>query len=291
LVVATAPNVDGSVEATNAGVLSNRGVQGTLTVIPYSGGAFEWTTNASFTRNSSKVESLGDTTTRIAMGPSRFGVRLEAVKGQPFGSIVGTRFQRDAATGQLILSNGLPLREPMDTTVLGSMQPNWFGGVSNTLRYRNVELSFLVDGQFGGSVFSATNMWGSVYGTLSETGFRPDTGLVIPGVDSSGQVNTTHVSAEDYFHALGMIADRWVYSASFVKLRELRLGASFTVPNVAGLQNSRVEASLIGRNLAMWAKAPNIDPESVISSSSYQGFELGQPPRTRSFGVQITIVP
>ena len=290
LILASAPNVTGIVEATNAGVVSNRGVQGALTLVPYSGGAFEWTTNASFTRNSSKVESLGDTVTRVAMGPSRFGVKLQAVKGQSLGSLVGATFQRDA-TGQLILSNGLPLREAMDTTVLGSMQPNWFGGVSNTLRYRNMELSFLVDGQFGGSVFSATNMWGSVYGTLAETGFRPDTGLVIAGVDSSGQVNATHVSAEDYYHALGMIAERWVYSASFVKLRELRLGASFNVPSVAGFQNSRVEASLIGRNLAMWAKAPNIDPEAIISSSSYQGFELGQPPRTRSFGVQITVVP
>jgi hypothetical protein len=191
----------------------------------------------------------------------------------------------------LLLNNGLPQSTPTDT-ILGYSQPNWFGGLSNTIRYRNVELSFLLDGQMGGSVYSATNRWGGVYGTLAETEFRPDTGIVIAGIDvATNQPNATHVSTEDYYHALGAIAERWVYSASYLKLRELRLGASFNPPNVAGFQNSRVEVSLIGRNLGLWATAPNIDPESIISSSSYQGFELGQPPRTRSIGLQVTIVP
>jgi hypothetical protein len=282
--------VAGDTGATNVAGLSNRGVQMALTLVPLDRFGVQLTTNVSLTRNNSKFDSNPDTLPSILIGPERWGVTLEALSGKPFPALVGSRFLRDEATGQLILKNGLPM--PVYGEVLGYSQPNWFGGISNTLRYRNLELSLLLDGQLGGSVFSATNLWGAVYGTLAETEFRPDTGVVIAGLDSATNTpNTTHVSTEDYYHALGGIAERWVYSASYLKLRELRLGASFNPPDVAGFQNSRVEVSLIGRNLAMWAKAPNIDPESVISSSSYQGFELGQPPRTRSVGLQVTIVP
>jgi hypothetical protein len=41
----------------------------------------------------------------------------------------------------------------------------------------------------------------------------------------------------------------------------------------------------------MWSKAPNIDPETAVSTWGIQGFELGQLPTTRSVGVQITITP
>jgi hypothetical protein len=283
-------------EASNIpAALKNRGVQLAASVVPVSRGGVEWTANASITRNASEVEAVDDVNFGALLGfdvgPKQWGVSLQGLPGKPYAALVGTRFLRDATTGELLLANGLPQPTATDT-ILGFSQPKWFGGVSNSVRYRGVELSFLLDGQFGGSVFSATNMWGAVYGNLAETEFRPDTGIVIAGTDAAtNQPNETHVSTEDYYHALGAIAERWVYSASFVKLRELRVGTSFGVPSMGGFQNSRVEVSLIGRNLGMWAKAPNIDPEAVISTSSYQGFELGQPPRTRSLGLQITVVP
>jgi hypothetical protein len=49
--------------------------------------------------------------------------------------------------------------------------------------------------------------------------------------------------------------------------------------------------AVIGRNLAMWAKAPNIDPETALSASSFQGIEMGQLPTTRSIGLQVSITP
>jgi hypothetical protein len=49
--------------------------------------------------------------------------------------------------------------------------------------------------------------------------------------------------------------------------------------------------SIIGRNLALWTNAPNIDPESVLSTSFIGGAELGQLPSVRSVGVQVTLTP
>jgi hypothetical protein len=76
-----------------------------------------------------------------------------------------------------------------------------------------------------------------------------------------------------------------------VKLREVR--ASLTLPlqfiNVLRVQSLR--ASLIGRNLALWTNAPNIDPESVLGASTFRGAEMGQLPTVKSLGFQFSLTP
>jgi hypothetical protein len=135
-------------------------------------------------------------------------------------------------------------------------------------------------------------MWGSSSGVLDATVFRPDSGLLIVGTDAAtGQPNDKHVSTQNYYHALGAVVEPWVYDASFIKLRDARV--SFTLPlvMVPGLQAQSLRVSLVGRNLALWAKAPNIDPETALSLSSFQGLELGQLPSSRSLGIQVTVTP
>jgi len=54
---------------------------------------------------------------------------------------------------------------------------------------------------------------------------------------------------------------------------------------------SGITASLIGRNLITWAKAPNIDPESVFSPYQLPGVEMGQLPYTKALALQLSITP
>jgi hypothetical protein len=176
--------------------------------------------------------------------------------------------------------------------VLGTSAPVWTGGLATTFRFRGLELSALLETRSGGSVFSATNMWGSYAGVLAETAFRPDSGLLVEGIDlATGNQNTTNVSTEAYFHALGSITEPWVYDAGFMKLREARLSYSLPLTNVYFLRSQSAKLSIVGRNLALWTKVPNIDPETALSLSTFQGLELGQLPSTRSMGIQITLTP
>jgi hypothetical protein len=82
-----------------------------------------------------------------------------------------------------------------------------------------------------------------------------------------------------------------VYDASFTKLREARL--SYEVPSrfLPGFREHTLRVSVIGRNLLTWARAPNIDPETALSSGVFQGFEMGQVPTTKSLGLQISVTP
>ena len=68
--------------------------------------------------------------------------------------------------------------------------------------------------------------------------------------------------------------------------------ASFALPlHSIGLHAQTLRVAVIGRNLAIWADAPNIDPEFVLSTAPSRGMELGQLPTARSVGVQISLTP
>jgi hypothetical protein len=225
------------------------------------------------------VASLGGGATSLAMGLPFAGASLEARAGSPLGTVVGLRYRRDAAGG-LALRNGRPVADSAaGPVVLGSSLPSWGGGLTTSFRRRAFEVSVLVDARHGS-------------GNLAETAVRPDTGLLIAGTDlATGSANTVHVSTEDYYRALGAIAERWMYDASFVKLREARITYTLPLPFIRAIHTQSARLSIIGRNLALWADAPNIDPETVLSTASLRGAELGQLPTMKSVGFQLSLTP
>lgn len=280
-------------EFLRTGTLSNRGVEAAITLVPLRDASDrEWSISVNAAKNTNLVEALSGGTSAIPLGASFGGLTVQARTGSSLGALVGLGFLRDAS-GQMVLRNGHPLPDSLTgPRVLGESAPAWTAGLSSTIRFGVVELSVLFDTHQGGKVFSASNRAGAYAGVLEETSFRPDTGLLIAGVDATtGKPNAVHVSTEDYYHSLGAITERWIYDATFVKLREARL--SFTLPLhfVNALSAQSIRWSLIGRNLALWSNAPNIDPETVLSSATFRGAEMGQLPTTKSIGFQLTLTP
>jgi TonB-linked SusC/RagA family outer membrane protein len=280
----------------NAGVISNRGVEAQLTLSPIRSldpKGFGWDVTVNYGKNKSRVDELYGDLQTVALGPTHWYLSVEARKGYPYGAMFGVGFKRDSATHELLLRDGLPQPEPSSAKrVLGVYTPDWTGGINNSFHYRGIDFGFLVDTRQGGQIYSTGNMWGSYAGVLANTAYRPDTGIVIRGIDqATKQQNDVHVRTEDYFHSLYPIQEAWIYSASFVKLREARIG--FSLPESllrrTTFQNARL--SIVGRNLMLWASAPNIDPESAFSSTNLQGIEMGQMPTTRSVGFQLSVTP
>jgi TonB-linked SusC/RagA family outer membrane protein len=277
----------------NAGVISNKGFEAQVTAVPVRlANGFEWETSINYGRNRNRIEELYGDLSTVALG-SHWFLSIEARKGYPYGAMFGVGFLRDEDTGQILLREGIPVPEPSnEKRVLGSYMPDWTGGINNTFRYKGVDFGFLIDTRQGGNIYSTGNMWGAYAGILKETEFRPDTGLLIAGLDiDTGQPNTTHVRTEDYYHSLYQIQERWIYDASFVKLREARIGFDLPRAVVSPMRVSSARLSVVGRNLYLWAKAPNIDPEAAFSSGNIQGIEMGQLPSARSVGFQVTLTP
>jgi len=178
------------------------------------------------------------------------------------------------------------------------VNPDWVGGWSNQLRYKRWELNTLIDVQRGGQNFSIGNWWGTYAGTLENTlaGREVDwdnPGYVAKGIDAAtGRANTVVVTAEDYNHAIYPIHEAAVFGTGFAKLREASL--SYAVPTSVAqrLRLSQMNVTLVGRNLFMWSKFPNYDPEnSAGSGNGSKGFDMGALPTLRSFGFSLSLTP
>jgi hypothetical protein len=200
----------------------------------------------------------------------------------------------------LLSTAGAPRLDPT-RRVLGNYNPDWIGGIQNRFSYGPLELSVLVDGQKGGNVFSMTQMWGQYTGVLASTlrgreNDWNDPGIVERGVLPDGSingdgVNDVRVSAESYFEGLFGNHEAAILDASYVKLREVRLRYTLPASFMRRMRLSGGDISLIGRNLALWSKAENIDPETSFDASNVQGIEYAQMPSARSVGFALSIRP
>ena len=115
-------------------------------------------------------------------------------------------------------------------------------------------------------------------------------GIIVNGVTESGEKNNTVVSAENYYQRLYSIAEANVFSASYVKLREVSFTYQLPVSLARKLSLQDISVALTARNLWIIHKdAPNIDPEVAITSGNAQGVEAYSLPTTRQIGLNLTV--
>ncbi len=289
----------------NAGTVQNKGVELSVNGSPVKTQDFSWDITVNFTKNINKVVSLFDTAKNIQLASFQGGVSLNATVGRPYGEIRGTDFVY--TDGQrTVKSNGYYQVTGTSNNVIGNANPNWLGSISNTFRYKNFSLGFLIDARKGGDIFSLDMYYGLATGLYPETAGKNDLGnpvrnsiadgggIIFPGVTSDGKVNTTRVDISSLFGAYGYYrnpAKAFVYDGSFVKLREASLTYSLPASLISKMAPFKgIDISVIGRNLWIIHKnLPYSDPEEIISSGNYAlGYQGGAYPvaRTLAFNVK-----
>jgi hypothetical protein len=164
----------------------------------------------------------------------------------------------------------------------------------------------LIDAHIGGSIYSGTNSTGTYTGVLASTlpgrgaangGLSYSSGqttfhdgIIFDGVKADGSKNTTVLSAQAYYKALTNADESFVYSASYIKLREVKLG--YTVPKkwAESIGFQAASFAVVGRNLWIIHKnAPNIDPETAFNTGNGQGLEDLTLPTVRNIGFNINL--
>ena len=307
----------------NAGKINNKGIEVQLNTIPVQK-EITWEVNLNYAANRSRVLEL-DKEGRLqnyVIGSTGSAQVLASV-GKPYGTIFGNAFLRDASGDIVVNANGSPAVDP-NKKVLGKYTPDWLGGINNSLSYKGIRLSFLVDASFGGSIYSGTYATGTYTGVLLNTlqgrgaengglnyyypgndkangtvqvqGAAPngevvyDDGIVFDGVAADGSHNKKVIPAQQYYKSFRTIDEANVFDASYVKLREVKLG--YTLPlewvRVLGLESASV--SLVGRNLWIIHKnVPHIDPETAFNTGNAQGLESLTLPTIRSYGFNINL--
>lgn len=277
----------------NAGEMTNKGWEVLLTGSPVDvENGLRWDIIVNWSTYENEVVELAPGLDTYVLGSAPFqSGNIVAQEGKKYGTITGYGFLRDENGNKIVDEDGYYKRTE-ELVDLGSFLPDWNGGITNTFTYGGASLSVLVDGQYGGSIFSLSNLWGKYSGLFEETAENNirETGVIADGVREDGSVNDQVISAESFWAQTYQLDEAEVYDASFIKLREVRLG--YTLPN-AWFNNTpfrNVNLSIIGRNLAtLYKRVPHIDPETALSSGNLQGIEAGQIPPARSIGFNLSV--
>ena len=287
---------------TNVGLVENRGIEASLNLVPVKTENFTWDMTANWAVNVNEVKELQDGIDNYQLGNFQAGVSVNAQVGQPYGLLQGSDYiyvngQRmvDPDTGKWVISSS-------NDKNLGTFLPKWTGGLNNRFAYKNISLSFLIDVQKGGKVFSLDRWYGEGTGLTTNTvavGGQPirtavdgsTGGVILPGVFADGTPNNIRLDqstgTDGYLGYLGSANSDYIYDASYVKLREATLGYTFS-KKVLNNSFQDLYIGLSGSNLWIIHKnLPGADPEAGLSSGNLQGFQTGVLPTVRTFALNV----
>nr|WP_320118721.1 SusC/RagA family TonB-linked outer membrane protein [uncultured Marinifilum sp.] len=299
----------------NAGEMSNKGLEVALFGSPVKKKDFEWNVNVNWAKNKNEVVSLNGDSQNLLIY-SAWSTAINARVGEAYGTITGTDYQY--IDGKRIVGNdGKYVKTSSTQEILGNIQPDWNGGISNNFRYKNFSFGFLIDIQKGGDIVSYDMGFGSATGIYKETAglnelgnpkrnsIADGGGVLLDGVNANGETNTVRADASTYetpygyyggsydsdFNGDGYAADKaLVYDASYVKLREVTLNYNLPKSVLSKLSLTDVTVGVFGRNLWIIDKnLPYGDPEYTSSSGNYQGIQNASLPSTKEYGFNVKV--
>lgn len=308
---ATASSASGNASIlTNVGELQNKGFEIDLGVTPIKTANFRWDIRGNYTTFKTKVVSLAAGATSVNL-QSNTQVGIFAEVGEEFPLIKGTAFVRDGAGNIIVDGNGVPQRTSTFEK-LGKGVPDYIVGLTNSFEYKGFKLTAVADLRVGASAYSfARNLLLFTGGDMDTAGFDRTQGYVVPGVTTTGAVNTTPVANDvssvgvlNYFTTTyRAVGEANIIDAAALKIRELALSYGLPKKLIAktGLESFRI--GINARNPFIFLadgkllKAKNgfenrgyADPESSNTTGNAQGLiNIGQYPSTRTLGFTVNL--
>ena len=276
----------------NVGQLNNKGVELLVRSINFATNDFDWTTVFNLSHNQNKIVSLN-------------GQLEQSIEGSWFIHKVGLPYYTyyvkeyagvDRRTGQAqyylnkLRSDGTLDRSlttdasEAQTIPYKSVNPKISGGLTNLLRYKNLDLSFTLTYSLGGYSFDKT-------GTYIENGttniYSSKYNLPIYAMDrwqESG--DQTDVPRFVYGEAAGPTnSSRYIHSTDHLRLKNLTIGYTLPVQWTSRALIEKARIYFSGSNLLTWAKWDQYDPETPVNG---EVFCEAPAMRTFNFGVQLT---
>lgn len=306
----------------NFGEIVNKGFEVAIQAEAWTSADFTWNVSANFFLNRNELVSLNsnlDFQLGPNIGFAQTNPILFKA-GSPLGIFWGARTEgiyesweeaqasgiAGAAPGEIkyvntnidVDENGNPLEVQEinfdDYVQIGDPNPDFNVAISNNFTYKNWDMSMLVTAQKGGDIFWV-DAWAIKGNQNSRNGltsaFR-DSWTAPLGVDDNGSVffdpnlgNTSGVGNPAPLIDPGRRAipsDRNIYDGSFIRLKNLNFGYTFSFKDKRSL---RVYAT--GQNLLTWTNYPGYDPEITTFNKDPQrrGVDFGGYPGIRTFSI------
>lgn len=285
----------------NGADVQNRGAEITLGAAIVDGKDFSWDIDLNWAKNTSKILEIAEGFDVLSFGTD-FIREYKLVKGQPFGEVYAKSWLRDTNGNVIIATNGIPRITPGMSERVANWNPDWLGGINNTFRFKNFNLSFLIDIRQGGTFIAFTEAISAGSGIQEYTTIGRAPGSLLfgrdvfkgeKGVTAEGAVNTVATNSEAFWNNVGgrnnPTGGAFVRDASNIRMREIILGYNLPKSIISGTFIKAARISLVGRNLFfLYNKNKYIDPEIMIgTSNTYEGESAFPLPTTRTYGASL----
>lgn len=299
---------------TNAGKMTNTGIDISITSYNIQGKDFSWRTNLVFSHYKNLLNSLNSPTVVLPGNANDFTGSSSVVNytqaGRPVGSFFGyvtdglyrTQGDLDKAvlpTGLTVSPTGVYLGDirykdlngdgvigSEDVTFIGDPNPDFTYGFTNTFSYKGIDLSIFLQGVQGGQIFNwtrkytealssaYTNQLTSVLGRYTST----NTDGNLPRFNQWNNNNLRN-------------SDRYIEDGSYLRIQNISIGYNLPKNLIAKAKLTSVRIYASGQNLYTFTKYSGYDPEigsynkSVLSQNVDNGHYPN--PRTVTIGANI----
>lgn len=310
----------------NAGKISSKGIELSLSGTPVRTRNFEWNITANASRNWNKLVALQDgwdpkQPYQLDNGTT-IGNRIYVYSyvGHEMYHLYGHGYVRapegayyldengnkvDCSGQKIISSNGMPLNPKTSPLIdLGRVNPTWTGGLNMNFRIKNVTVSMDFSAQVGGHAYSTTNFLLSYQGRLKNSLQGRYDGFVVEGVQqhkaADGTItytknNTVMTSAMTYYNQYVWVRDNAeenTFSTNFIKFKQLRI--DYSLPKALCKKTHFLESASLGAyatNLFCITPFPQYDPETAMVNGAdiYSGIETLAYPMTRQYGINLKL--
>jgi len=298
----------------NGGNMNNKGFDFSITSRNFVGDKFRWNTSVVFSRYKNEVKSLATGIPFISANITNGFLSVPVTKtvvGGPVGEFYGYVVKDIFRTPEQLRSAAAQFGRPVenssagtwlgdiqfedlngdgvvnesDMRALGSPQPNFTYGITNTFSFSNFDLSIFLNGSQGGKILNALKYTTAGLASLYQNQLAESANFWSPANVSSNipapKSGTDNPNLK--------MSDRFMESASFLRIQNINLGYNIPSNMLKSIRLTRLKAYVSVQNLYTFTNYSGLDPE--IGSTNQNVFltnvDLGRYPipRTITFGI------
>jgi len=287
----------------NGASTQNEGIEVTFKATPILKRDYSWDILVNFAKSRGKVLALPNALPESYMSDTWFygNVRSGVMPGLSTMSLTGLYYLRNTA-GDILIdpTTGLPLRSTSFIDHGYDRQPDYTIGVSNTFKFKNLSLDFLIDIRKGGDIFNATQHYLTTVGLATSTLDR-ETPRIIKGVLRDGKENSTTptpnniviVPAVQTAYYTGMSEELFIEkNINWIRLKDVTL--RYQLPKGWLWNAKNASLFLTGTDLYLKTNYTGLDPivngnSAAVGGAGGAGLDFGNFPIPRgvSFGLKV----
>lgn len=294
--VRVSPSSGYILQTRNEGAIRNEGIELSLDQDIIKTNDFSWTTTFNFGLNRGTVARLPEEVAEIT-GTQYGDIYTSAYLGESTTGLSGKDYLRTDDGKIIVGSDGYPKIDPNKNKYIGNREPLFRSGITNTLKFKNASMSFLLEGRLGGDVVNVTGRGLISNGQSKMLEKYRGRQIVVDGVvqqaDGSFEPNTTAITLDNqtitnYFYA---VSSNFVEDGSYIRLSYLTLNYDLS-KFVKRTAFTSLRCSLTGNNLLLLTKYTGADPSLNANTSAggtgSAGIDNYSVPNTSNFNFGIT---